>query len=719
MAGENFEITIRAIDEISDRVKAIEATLSQFAQKTVKGQADIQKSTDATSNSVKTGLMMFAGFVGIPVTLMAVIGAVKSLWNETLRWSVEMKNLSLRMGLTVEQLQVFEFAAQKANVGLSGMQRLMFQLTSVMDGVEKGTLGAGAKFEKFGIDIKGIIASGGGANEILRAVSSTLREMKDPLERLKVMKDLFGRYGLTNLPILLEDLNKLDKETTIISEAAIERLTKVESSIGTRWFNWKKFWKGVVADIVETVGVLSDTEEERAKKLDAATQAASSSIGTLTWANKSLESTRDKAIKQGKNEIEVLTIYCQEIEKRIALGEKQADTDGEVNALTRNMGQYLSKLGKVLSDLNVKQKESNDRKEKEIALDKDFEKAKEKVEGITKRHSNSIRNQLVLVEAQLNLTQEGTEAYKLLTEQYEELQKAISKEDTQRELSNTLSLFETTGEKLGYLLSYLDENINLVPEEVIKIKQQIFELQNTLKKEEVYNYAQAWRSFANTIAVGVSGAFESLLDSVIRGTGKIKLILRKFYQDIIKDMYKEFIGAPLQMAVKNMLLGTGAREGRGLGGGLFTSTKLTPQVSAEGTPGFAHTEEFNSLKALGFAVGTSIALGGMQKGNVGMGTAGGALAGFSVGGPIGAVIGGVAGLISGVAGKEKEKKKKKKVDRAIEVEKARIWAEEQKRINASNIIFIKTLLRQGLMRPGGLESAYNVESGLTGLALLK
>ena len=145
---------------------------------------------------------------------------------------------SAAAGVTVEEMQKLNFAAQQSGVSAETMQMSLFKLSRALYAAKKGTGDAALTFAKLNINPANLKNS----KDALYAIADGLKAVKDPMERTALMSKVLGR-GSKDMALLLSQgsagLKKqgevLEGLGGVLSGNQIEALTEATHSLGRFW----------------------------------------------------------------------------------------------------------------------------------------------------------------------------------------------------------------------------------------------------------------------------------------------------------------------------------------------------------------------------------------------------------------------------------------------------------------------------------------------------
>ena len=187
------------------------------------------------------------------------------------------------MGVTVEEMQLLEYAAKSANMGLDqlsqGMARSMQLVSDALGGDEKAI----AKLERLNVSIDNL--KGAGAYQIIEQIAAGLVTIEDPVERISALMDVMGAKVGKNVQFFTDFADRVQalresgglirNEDAQAAEAINQALTNAARSIRSIVVD-----TGILRKIAEAFGWAADV-------------AKGAKAGGLTYGNLSEPNTQE------------------------------------------------------------------------------------------------------------------------------------------------------------------------------------------------------------------------------------------------------------------------------------------------------------------------------------------------------------------------------------------------------------------------------------------
>lgn len=244
-ASKAFDGAGKAVTDFADQIPGASNALSMFSA----GPA-------AAAGTVIAGLAV--GFAG----------AMK----KSIDFADQMNDLSLRLGVSTEQLSVLSLYAEQSGTDIETLASAMSKL--------------GVKISEGDANLKKYGVTAGTADEALFQLADKIAATEDPMLRLKIATDAFGKSGQQMLPLLVqggEALRQMSDSTPIVSAemakmadnvndkfAELEgRLLGIGLGIAEKIIPQIEIWLDGIDRIRQAMGLLSADEEYQKTRLEA------------------------------------------------------------------------------------------------------------------------------------------------------------------------------------------------------------------------------------------------------------------------------------------------------------------------------------------------------------------------------------------------------------------------------------------------------------------
>lgn len=182
------------------------AKLTRFEAQNTKSLAAIEKGFTKSFGLIKTAL----GAFGIALSVRAIAGFV----GRTLEAAENLKNLSDRLGVSVEALSELQYAAKIADVPLERLTQSMQFLARAVGTGNKG-------LAELGLSVQQLRALS--IDQQFKAVSAALAQVGDKSKQVALAMQLFGRGGAEILQ-LVGDLEKLTQEAHTVGAVITDEM---------------------------------------------------------------------------------------------------------------------------------------------------------------------------------------------------------------------------------------------------------------------------------------------------------------------------------------------------------------------------------------------------------------------------------------------------------------------------------------------------------------
>lgn len=279
MADEKIRYVLDVDDKGTPKLVKFGATAAKAGDQASKGFAKAGKAVGDFGQQlpgVSGALGMFSGgpavAAGAAVSALAVgFGAIVS---KSIDMADNLNDLSLRLGVSTERLSVLSLYADQSGTDIETLATAMGKL--------------GVKLNEGDKDLKGYGITAGSVDEALFQLADKIAATTDPMLRLKIATDAFGKSGQQMLPLLVQGgaaLRKMADAAPIVSTEFAQmadqlndrvaemkgRFTAVGLGIAESVLPFLDKWLDGVERILEALGMVPEAQKranERAKIIE-------------------------------------------------------------------------------------------------------------------------------------------------------------------------------------------------------------------------------------------------------------------------------------------------------------------------------------------------------------------------------------------------------------------------------------------------------------------
>ncbi len=243
-------------NEIAQNNKAID-NYSKEAIKAAKNSEEMKKAQDSLNkafNTVKVAALAVAGAVaGISA---ALIGAAK--------WADDINTLATQTGISTEQLQKFQYAAERIDVPVETLTGSMAKLTKNMQTAKEASdlgrqlTGSALAFEELGVSVLGADGQLRSNQDVFDETIKKLGEMENETQRDAYAMQIFGKSAQDLNPLIkggAEALKQLGDEAAaaglILDQEALDNLNAVNDVVDEFKAKVKAGGMALMADLAE------------------------------------------------------------------------------------------------------------------------------------------------------------------------------------------------------------------------------------------------------------------------------------------------------------------------------------------------------------------------------------------------------------------------------------------------------------------------------------
>jgi hypothetical protein len=195
---------------------------------------------------------------------------VGALVNDFLDTTSSLVDLSEQTAITIQDLQRFKFAGEQVGVGLESITTAVGQLQNRLGSGDKSAFAA---LDTLGITIQEIQRLDPGQQ--FEAIATSISNIADPSKRAAVAMDLFGRSGISLLPLLRSNLKEVGDQAGRLSDETVKAGDAAGDAFNT-FMNWGKvaIGGGVLGPIIKGVGFIKEAYEDLKRTIETVTLTA-------------------------------------------------------------------------------------------------------------------------------------------------------------------------------------------------------------------------------------------------------------------------------------------------------------------------------------------------------------------------------------------------------------------------------------------------------------
>lgn len=342
--------------DIEARMTKLEADLAK-ANRTL-GRFD----KDARS----VGSRIEGSFKKIAATAITMAGAfaatgILSFARQSLDATGGLGELAQQLGVTTDQLQVYQYAATQAGLKNEELQTSLGQLSRRLGQASLGVKAPAEAFKILGVEVKNADGTIRRTGQVLPDIAEALSKIESPAQRAALATELFGRSGQKLLPILesgRKGLNEYEQAArslgVVLSSEQIAKADEAADKLAALNLVLSQRFAGVVADNASSILILGEAIAKAASNAgkwiqvyrnfqESFQRKAANFVLDNTWFynEKDQQAAQDVLIKQRRDGLNRLSALSQF--KKIG----PAANDGAIGGLTLgNVMGGASKSGK-------------------------------------------------------------------------------------------------------------------------------------------------------------------------------------------------------------------------------------------------------------------------------------------------------------------------------------------------------------------------------------
>lgn len=149
-------------------------------------------------------------FRKVAAGVAAGAGALAAASVQAVKYADNLAKSSRTLGISVEQLQEYTFAAERSGVSTDEMVKGLQQFNKFVGQAARGTGTAKKAFEDMGIPLKDISGNLRSSNVLIDDFVEKMSDIESPAMRAGLAADVFGRAGVKLLPMMGQGKEGLD-----------------------------------------------------------------------------------------------------------------------------------------------------------------------------------------------------------------------------------------------------------------------------------------------------------------------------------------------------------------------------------------------------------------------------------------------------------------------------------------------------------------------------
>ena len=272
--------------ELGNLVVTLEANMARFTQ----NMDDAARRTEAGATRMQAGLNAAKLAIGA-LAGAATVGLLANLVKGAIDAADNLRDMSQKTGIAVEELSGLGFAAGQAGGSLEGMVSAAGKLNRSIADAAGGGKETGAAFKALGINVNDASGNLKKADVVMAEVADQFAKYRDGPEKAAIALALFGKAGADMIPLLndggsamrenVEYAKKYSGQTTELSTAA----DNFNDTMGKLEIQQRGFANAVAAQVLPVLQQLASAmlgASEESRKFDAAAGVIAKSVQMLS-----------------------------------------------------------------------------------------------------------------------------------------------------------------------------------------------------------------------------------------------------------------------------------------------------------------------------------------------------------------------------------------------------------------------------------------------------
>jgi phage-related protein len=180
-----------------------------------------QTAEEAHKKHAEAAKAAAAAVAGLTAAVVGVVGAIGKMTLDAAAAADELSTMATKTGLSTEELQKMQYAAESIDVDVETITGSMAKLTKQMSSAASGSKTAQAAFEKLGVSVTNDDGTFRDRNEVFNETIKALGEISDETERDAAAMAIFGKSAQELNPLILGGADALQQLGEHAEEAGL------------------------------------------------------------------------------------------------------------------------------------------------------------------------------------------------------------------------------------------------------------------------------------------------------------------------------------------------------------------------------------------------------------------------------------------------------------------------------------------------------------------
>ena len=223
----------------SQQIRAGKASIELGVQD--KLQAGLKMARQRLDNFAKSAAKVGGGLVAAGAAITAPMAASVQAFADV---GDALDKMSARTGMSVENLSALTFAAERSGTSIEDIEKASRKLSQNFTDLSLGSAGAAEKFGLLGLGMEDL--QGKTPDEMFDIVADRLSKIEDPAQRAAVAMEVFGKSGVSLLPMIADGAagleamrNEAKAMGLVLDRDAADSAAVLNDAIGDFWYTLK------------------------------------------------------------------------------------------------------------------------------------------------------------------------------------------------------------------------------------------------------------------------------------------------------------------------------------------------------------------------------------------------------------------------------------------------------------------------------------------------
>ena len=211
----------RLVQELNKTETEMNKTSAQIDQNTEKLKHHGQTAEEAHKKHAEAAKKAAEAVAALSAAVVGVVAGIGKMTLDAAKAADELGTLAVKTGISTDELQKYQYAAESIDVSVDTIAGSMSKLTKNMNSAANGSKSAQEAFAKLGVEVTNSDGSFRDRNEVFKETIAALGEIPDEVERDAAAMAIFGKSAQELNPLIMGGAEALDELGKHAEEAGL------------------------------------------------------------------------------------------------------------------------------------------------------------------------------------------------------------------------------------------------------------------------------------------------------------------------------------------------------------------------------------------------------------------------------------------------------------------------------------------------------------------